>query len=276
MAQTNLVVDVKSEKWYEELISDLSNILENTYRNTVIGYHALGKRILDEYDNFERVGIYGHNISQHVAKCLAKSQRTIDYAIQFARKYPDLSSLPEGVSWHDICNNLLPESKAHVSYNSGNNEWYTPPEYIEAARDVLGGIDLDPASTATANAVIGAKEFFTPEDDGLAQEWHGRVWMNPPYASALIGKFTEKMAQSFKSGKVTEAIVLVNNATETSWFRELIDVASAVCFPGGRVKFWSPDRDSATPLQGQALIYLGKKADIFRREFDEFGWTATL
>ncbi len=29
--------------------------------------------------------------------------------------------------------------KAHVTNNSGNNEWYTPRAFIDAARDVMGG-----------------------------------------------------------------------------------------------------------------------------------------
>lgn len=160
----------------------------------------------------------------------------------------------------------------HVSANSGNNEWYTPPEYIEAARRVMGGIDLDPATSEIANKTVGATKIFTAQDDGLSQEWPiGRIWMNPPYAQPLIGQFSERMAQETQLG--SEAIVLVNNATETVWFQTMANACSAICFPKSRIKFLDPNgKPNGAPLQGQAFLYFGKGVPAFESNFLKFGF----
>lgn len=166
--------------------------------------------------------------------------------------------------------------KPHISRNTGENEWYTPQEYVEAACKVMGSIDLDPASADEANLIVRATKYYTPETDGLSKEWRGKVWMNPPYAQPLVTQFIAKLIEHVQSGDVPEAIVLINNATETSWFARLIEVASAVCFPRGRVKFWHPDGRIAAPLQGQAIIYIGTNTDAFIKEFEGFGWVAII
>ena len=172
---------------------------------------------------------------------------------------------------------MQPEpSRPHVSFNSGNNEWYTPAEYIEAARKVMGRIDLDPASSDIANQTVQAVTYYTAEDDGLSHHWRGNVWMNPPYAGELIGKFASKLIYHVTECDVRQAIILVNNATETTWFQEMIDEATAVVFPRSRVRFWKPDGTLGAPLQGQAIIYIGQHADAFLSEFSRFGWGANV
>lgn len=159
----------------------------------------------------------------------------------------------------------------HVSANSGENEWYTPPEYIEAARDVMGSIDLDPASCETAQANVKAKRFWTADDDGLSKKWTGNVWLNPPYSKELIGRFAAKVVE--ESQRFKQAVVLVNNATDTAWFHELASVSSAVCFLRGRVKFLDKSGKPAnTPVQGQAVLYVGPNVEAFRSRFAAFGF----
>lgn len=165
--------------------------------------------------------------------------------------------------------------KPHVTQNSGNNEWYTPSEYIEAARAVMGSIDLDPASSEVANQTVKAARFYTEATNGLLHHWRGNVWMNPPYSTDRIGQFAKKLLEELPT--VDQAIVLVNNATETSWFNDFISVASAVCFPRGRVRFIDGHGNAmSTPLQGQAVIYIGNDTDRFCEVFNSFGWVAIL
>lgn len=162
--------------------------------------------------------------------------------------------------------------KPHVSFNSGNNEWYTPSKYIEAARKVMGEIDLDPASSDIANKIVEAGVYYTLEENGLGKEWFGRVWMNPPYSGDLISDFCEKLCIHFYHNEITEAIVLVNNATETIWFQGMLNWASAVCFPKGRVKFIDVEGNpTGAPLQGQAILYFGDNKELFKEVFEGFG-----
>lgn len=209
---------------------------------------------------------------KEIAQRVGKSEAHVSFMV-YLGKSPDLRG--GGLSFAEAYAAAKNKKGAHVANNAGENEWYTPADYIAAAVSVLGGIDLDPASTFEANAVVGAERFFTREQDGLTQTWGGRVWMNPPYARPLIDGFCGKLAEEYAAGNVSQAITLTNNATETGWFHALAEVAAAICFPRGRVKFWHPERE-AVPLQGQALCYLGEDLETFRKAFVQFGFAVIL
>ena len=139
---------------------------------------------------------------------------------------------------------------------AGSAEWMTPGYVVTMARDVLGKIDLDPASSAFAQKVIRAERYYTKKDDGLLQEWSGRVWLNPPYSRGLIDRFVTKI---LASPNVTASLVLVNSATETHWAQELMCGATWVFFFNHRIHFMPPPgvERPDRPKYPQMLVYRG-------------------
>ena len=199
-------------------------------------------------------------------EALAKHPEAVEQAKAEARENEEI------VTRSAVLHKIQEAKKPHVANNSHDDEWYTPPEFIESARLVMGSIDLDPASNEHANKTVKAAHIFTEEDNGLEQEWFGNVWLNPPYSSALVQLFADKVAER----GFEQAVVLVNNATETKWFRTLVDNADAIVFKTGRIKFLKHDGQHNTPLQGQAFIYYGDNPEVFLEEFGQYGWGCYL
>jgi phage N-6-adenine-methyltransferase len=154
---------------------------------------------------------------------------------------------------------------------TGDHEWYTPPKAVDAARRVMGGIDLDPASSEAAQRAVRAARYFTAETDGLARPWRGRAWLNPPYSSPLIGRFVAKLLAEHLAGCVTQAVVLVDNRTDTRWFHALARRAAALCLTFGRIPFKRPDGTGDSPTNGSCFVYLGRDVDKFAKVFGEIG-----
>lgn len=148
--------------------------------------------------------------------------------------------------------------------SSASPEWYTPDHIIERVFAVLEDIDLDPC--ADPDLSIAAGQHFTAETDGLAHEWRGRVYMNPPYGDG-IGVWVRKLITEFEVGNTTEAIALVPARIDTQWWKPL---ASRFVWCGieGRLRF-SGSQDSA-PFPS-ALFYLGGRPERFAREFADLG-----
>lgn len=146
-------------------------------------------------------------------------------------------------------NDVKPKSAmgAHESPIGGTDEWLTPPTLIES----LGRFDLDPCAPINRPWDTAAKH-FTIEDDGLRQEWSGRVWMNPPYAHVATW-----LARLAEHGTGT-ALIFARTETRT-WFEHVWPKASGVLFVRGRLHFHMSNgvRAKANAGAPSALIAYG-------------------
>jgi hypothetical protein len=157
--------------------------------------------------------------------------------------------------------------------SSESNEWFTPAQYVNAARELMGNIDIDPASNALANEVIQATNYYDIDTNGLDKQWTGRVWLNPPYGRDGGGSnqevWSHRLIEQYNAGLTIEAVLLVNANTEAKWFQPLYDYL--ICFTNHRIRFYNTNGESSQPTQGNALVYLGKQRRRFIELFNSFG-----
>lgn len=156
---------------------------------------------------------------------------------------------------------------------STSNEHYTPPHIVLAARAVLGRIDLDPASCAAANTLVQASRFFSKYEDGLAREWSGRVFLNPP--GGRVGAISEqkkwwrKLADEYAAGRVIAAIYLGFNiqilqTSQVGCTGEMVlPMHFPLCVPARRVKFVHDHGGKlvagGSPAHASVIVYLPPK-----------------
>jgi hypothetical protein len=113
----------------------------------------------------------------------------------------------------------------------GKSQSHISPRWI---LDRLGEFDLDPAAAAPRPWDCAATN-YTERDNGLAQPWHGRVFLNPPYDRRVVGRFIQKLAEH------GYGICLTHARTETSWFEPIWKSASGILFLADRIHFHLPD-----------------------------------
>lgn len=157
-----------------------------------------------------------------------------------------------------------------INQTSGDYEYYTPFEIVEAARKTMGHISLDPASSALANLRIGASDYFTEKIDGLTQEWYGRVWLNHPFGRESNPKWISKLVEEYRSGRVKQACCITFAATSEAWFAPLFEFP--MCFLRPRTNYYLPDGSLKKGVtKGSVVTYLGPHRGEFRAYFTRFG-----
>lgn len=173
-----------------------------------------------------------------------------------------------------------PDSEKTITellHSSKSNEWYTPIGIIDPIREVLGRIDLDPASCDEANEIIRAERYYTIKDDGLSQPWYGKVFMNPPYGYfnglrgvSNAGAWTQHLIDLHEKGDVEEAIVLVNANVGDTWWMNIIKTYPFLLV-NRRIRYQAPKDGTkkSRPGKGNSLIYIGENKDRFREILED-------
>lgn len=133
-----------------------------------------------------------------------------------------------------------------------SNEWYTP-KYIF---DALGvEFDLDVAYPAGGNYChVPCKTAI--RQNSLEYDWHGFIWMNPPF-----GNQKEKYKWINKFIEHGSGIALMPDRTSAPWWQHFAKHSDCVLFVSGKIKFINEDGDiGQSPSNGTTLFGLGPQA----------------
>jgi hypothetical protein len=170
-------------------------------------------------------------------------------------------------------------------------EWYTPAPFVEAARDVMGGIDLDPASHEEANRVVKADRYYCEAENGLAQAWFGRVFVNPP--GGLVQNFWRTLICEFGALRRVEQAIWIGYSLEQLQTLQLACAQSPIEFPicitKRRIAFVENEAKKAaridkmiaagkvpnqksSPSHSNYIVYMGPRQPRFREVFEQFGY----
>lgn len=139
---------------------------------------------------------------------------------------------------------------SEFKHQSDDSEWITPAWIVDKVTATYGGkIDLDPASSDTANEKsVHALDYFTKADDGLSKEWHGKIFLNCPWGYTIQNgkqKSSQMVWLHYLKTQIlrneVKAIITINQAAVSqSWFEYLVKTGF-VCFPFRRISFIHPE-----------------------------------
>ena len=120
--------------------------------------------------------------------------------------------------------------RQRVYFRRQTDEWATPPELFAA-------LDREFHFTTDVAAIpdnAKCDHFFTPAEDGLAQQWEGVCWMNPPYGLALR-QWVQKAHSSAQGGATV--VCLLPARTDTQWWHDYVLPYAEIRYIRGRMKF---------------------------------------
>lgn len=172
-------------------------------------------------------------------------------------------------------------SSEHTNEEEQDTSHGTPPEIVGTLAEIMPGgtFDLDPAARlewereeAPASEQF-CDELLTEEDepDGLSAEWHGHVFINPPYGRKENPTWAEKIREELDN--VESVTALVPASTSADWFQATYSKFDVLCFPDHRIEFVNPDNFAPAGFDSM-LAAAGDLPDGYTDRLGEIGLTA--
>lgn len=186
----------------------------------------------------------------------------------------------------------MAETSFAARHSMDTPEWYTPACFVESARVVMGGIDLDPASHEEANARVRAARYFDKDDNGLTRPWHGRVFLNPPGGKGLVNAFWRKAILEWLAGRVDQLVWIGYSLEQLQTLQQAgasdTPLSFPTCFTSKRIAFVENEAkkaerqakeiaagkkpsDKNSPTHSNYISYIGPNVDAFVAEFRQYG-----
>ena len=186
--------------------------------------------------------------------------------------------------------------KTESRHSCDSPDWYTPAPFSAAAREVMGGIDLDPASDAKANLIVNATTYFTAQSDGLSHPWFGRIFLNPP--GGLVYAFWQKLMSEWHQDPINplQEFVWIGYSLEQLQTLQVscnvlqipTPLCYTVCFLRKRIAFIENDvrremrrqkcaalgqkfKEKSSPSHANYIAYGGVNSMKFKEVFSQFG-----
>jgi hypothetical protein len=193
----------------------------------------------------------------------------------------------------------MTRTRTAARHSSDSPEWFTPRPLVEAARQVLGGIDLDPASHREANRIVRARRFYDERANGLRRPWFGRVFVNPP--GGLVAEFWHRLIDSWEARAIVGAIWIgfsIEQLQTLQGYEVRSPLAFPICIPERRIPFVESTakrelrrlalleenrkrrreglelrewKEAAAPSHANYVAYIGRAPARFARVFGAFG-----
>lgn len=146
--------------------------------------------------------------------------------------------------------------------------WQTPPELLKMIT-VEEKISLDPCAGDDTDI---ADTNYRKEDDGLSQDWFGRVFVNPPFSQKI--EFLKKAVEERDNTDVIFVVTPDSTDTKSWWHEYIAPEADYVWFSEGRIEYLDPEtgrRQDQMPTFGTAISVFGDPSNVVLKELASSG-----